>query len=259
MVFPRAYSKSFLSVLALMIRCILYPRAKLFVASGGKQQSAGIIQEKVEELCQRVPALERELDLKPGRTRRSKDYCIYMFKNGSYFDNLSASEKSRGKRRHGGLLEECITIDGKILNEVLIPIMNVSRPCVNGETVQEETLNKSQIYVTTAGWKGTFSYDKLIHILIGMVTRPGNYFILGGSWRIPVLVKFLDKNFVQELKRDGTYNEASFDREYKLNCTHKILLIAGNPLEPRIPKCNNFKDWAISSQACAVRARRFND
>ena len=35
-VFPRAYSKSFLSVLVLMCRCILYPRAKLFVTSGGK-------------------------------------------------------------------------------------------------------------------------------------------------------------------------------------------------------------------------------
>lgn len=34
-VFPRAYSKSFLSVMSLMCRCILYPRCKLFVTSGG--------------------------------------------------------------------------------------------------------------------------------------------------------------------------------------------------------------------------------
>ena len=61
-VFPRAYSKSFLSVLTLMIRCILYPRAKLFVTSGGKEQAAGIIKEKVDELCNLVPALNRELD-----------------------------------------------------------------------------------------------------------------------------------------------------------------------------------------------------
>lgn len=40
MVFPRAYSKSFLSVLVLMIRCILYPGAKLFVTSGGKERIA---------------------------------------------------------------------------------------------------------------------------------------------------------------------------------------------------------------------------
>ena len=30
-----------------------------------------------------------------------KDYCIYRFKNGSYFDNVVARESSRGKRRHG--------------------------------------------------------------------------------------------------------------------------------------------------------------
>ena len=50
MVFPRAYSKSFLSVMVLMCRCILYPRSKLFVTSGGKEQAAGIIKEKVDEI-----------------------------------------------------------------------------------------------------------------------------------------------------------------------------------------------------------------
>lgn len=35
--FPRAYSKSFLSTLSLMLKCILYPRSKLFVTSGGKE------------------------------------------------------------------------------------------------------------------------------------------------------------------------------------------------------------------------------
>lgn len=38
---------------------------------------------------------------------------------------------------------------------------------------------------------------------------------MGGTWRIPVLVKLLDKGFLQDLKRDGTFNEASFAREYE--------------------------------------------
>lgn len=38
--FPRAFSKSFLAVLVLMLRCILFPRAKLFVTSGGKELHA---------------------------------------------------------------------------------------------------------------------------------------------------------------------------------------------------------------------------
>lgn len=34
--FPRAYSKSFLSMMGLMLRCILYPNSNLFVTTGGK-------------------------------------------------------------------------------------------------------------------------------------------------------------------------------------------------------------------------------
>ena len=48
-----------------------------------------------------------------------------------------------------------------------------------------------------------------------MITEPEKAFVMGGTWRIPVLVKLLDKNFLQDLKKDGTFNEASFDREYE--------------------------------------------
>lgn len=142
-----AYSKSFLSIMVLMIRCILYPGAKLFVTSGGKEQAAGIIKEKVNEICTLVPAFSREIDWNRGQTQEGKDYCKYIFKNGSYFDNIAARESSRGKRRHGGLVEECVGVDGTILSEVIIPTMNVSRRCMDGSVHPEETLNKSQIYV----------------------------------------------------------------------------------------------------------------
>jgi len=213
-VFPRAYSKSFLSIMALMIRCVLFPGAKLFISTGGKEQSAAIVRAKVEEICRLVPGLGNELDMRPGKTILSKDKILYTFKNGSIMQNVAANERSRGLRFHAGLLEECITIDPDILNEVLIPLMNVSR-YVNGEFKPEEILNKSQIYVTTAGWKGTFAYEKLIQILINQIINPAEAMILGGTWRIPVLEKLLDKNFVRDLKLDGTYNEASFAREYE--------------------------------------------
>lgn len=214
-VFPRAYSKSFLAVLILMIRCILYPGAKLFVTSGGKEQASGIMKEKVQEICNMLPAFKNEIDWSRGQTLEGKDYCKYVYKNGSYMDNIAARESSRGKRRHGGLVEECVGVDGTILNEVIIPTMNVSRRCASGESVPEETLNKSQIFVTTAGWKNTFAYDKLIQILVGEIVKPDQYCIMGGTWRIPVLMELLDKNFIKDLKMDGTFNESSFDREYE--------------------------------------------
>ena len=215
MVFPRAYSKSFLSIMILMCKCVLYPGCKLFVTSGGKEQAAGIAKEKVGEICSAIPAFNREIDWRRGKTQEGKDYCKYIFKNGSYFDNVAARESSRGKRRHGGLIEECVGVDGKILNEVLIPLMNVDRRCMDKSVHEEEVLNKSQIYVTTAGWKNTFPYNKLITLLIRMILEPEKSIVMGGTWRIPVLVGLQSRNFVSELKQDGTFNDASFSREYE--------------------------------------------
>lgn len=86
---------------------------------------------------------------------------------------------------------------------------------MDGSKHDEETLNKSQIFVTTAGWKGTYAYDKLIQFLIWMIIDPGKAFIMGGTWRIPVLCELQDKSFIMDMKRDGTFNDAAFAREYK--------------------------------------------
>ena len=213
--FPRAYSKSFLSVLVLMLRCILYPGSHLFVTTGGKEQAAGIAKEKADELCKLIPGLRNELDWTRGKTKTSKENIELIFKNGSRLDIMAARQSSRGKRATGGLMEECILIDQTLLNEVIIPTMNVDRRLADGSRREEETVNKSQIYVTTAGWKNSFAYEKLIQLLIQQIIEPTEAFVMGGSWRIPVMEKLLKKSFIEELKMDGTYNDSSFAREYE--------------------------------------------
>lgn len=214
-VFPRAYSKSFLSVMALMIRCILFPGAHLFVTSGGKEQGASILYDKVREICRLIPAFSREIDWGRGKTLEGKDKVRYVFKNGSVLDNLAARESTRGQRRHGGLMEECVGIDDSILREVIIPVMAISRRAKDGTTNESEPLNKSQIYITTAGYKGTYPYDRLIGFLVRMVTQPDRCMVLGGTWRTPVAVGLQSKTFITDQKNEGTYNEASFEREYE--------------------------------------------
>ena len=213
--FPRAYSKSFLSVLVLMLRCILYPGSHLFVTTGGKEQAAGILKEKQEELCKLIPGLANELDMTRGKTKTSKDNIELLFKNGSKLDIMAARQSSRGKRATGGLMEECILIDQTLLNEVIIPTMNVDRRLADGSRIESETVNKSQIYVTTAGWKNSFAYQKLMQLLIQEIIDPSEAVVLGGTWRVPVMEKLLKKSFIEELKLDGTYNDASFSREYE--------------------------------------------
>ena len=213
--FPRAYSKSFLSMMALMIRCILYPNSHLFVTTGGKEQAASITIAKIEEICRLIPGLNNEINWDRGVSTKSKDNVKYVFKNGSTIDILAARQSSRGQRRTGGLMEECVLIDGDILNEVIIPTTNVDRRLSDGSRHKEENVNKSQIYITTAGWKNSFAYHKLIEILINSILDPDQYMIMGGTYETPVISGLLDENFVEQLKLQGTFNDQSFNREYR--------------------------------------------
>ena len=201
--------------MALMIRCILYPGIHLFVTSGGKEQGASILHDKVQEICQLIPAFEREINWDRGKTLEGKDKVKYVFKNKSTLDNLAARESTRGQRRHGGLMEECVGIDDAILREVIIPVMAVARRAKDGSVHEEEPSNKSQVYITTAGYKGTYPYMRLIGLLVRMVMQPDRCIVLGGTWRTPVAVGLQSKTFITDQKNEGTYNEASFEREYE--------------------------------------------
>lgn len=111
-------------------------------------------------------------------------------------------------------MEECVLIDQKALNEIVIPTTNVNRLLPDGTRHKEETVNKSQIYITTAGYKNTFAYSKLIELLIQSIIDPDEVMILGGTYQTPVTEGLLDEDFVDQLKMSGTFNEDSFEREY---------------------------------------------
>lgn len=55
---------------------------------------------------------------------------------------------------------------------------------INGKTDDNEVLNQSQIFITSAGYKNTFAYEKLLQFLCESVVRPNESIVLGGSWRI---------------------------------------------------------------------------
>lgn len=100
--------------------------------------------------------------------------------------------------------------------------MAISRRAMDGSVHESEPINKSQIYITTAGYKSTYAYERLIDLLVRSVLRPNNAIILGGTWRIPVATGLQSKNFINDAKEGGTFNEASFDREYESKWTGDV-------------------------------------
>ena len=131
----------------------------------------------MEEWLELFPILDKEIAKKEYR----RDYIRIIFKNKSQLDIVAARESSRGGRRHSGTLEEVILIDEQKLNEVILPLMNISRRAANGEIDPNEVLNKSQTYITTSSYKNTFAYKKLIQLLIWQIIDPNMAFVMGAT------------------------------------------------------------------------------
>lgn len=206
----RAFSKTFISILALYLECMFRPGAKLFICAPGKNQSAKIAKDKIYEIWDKLPFLKKEI---VGDGNFGKDYVTLTFRNGSIFDVVGALDSERGGRRHGGLIDEIRDHDGDLLNSVVLPLMNVSRRTPKGEVNPNEP-NQQQLYMTSAGVKSSYAYERLIDVLEMSIIDPRQAFVWGCDYRIPVMHGLLDRQFIQELKMSPTYQEETFAREY---------------------------------------------
>ena len=106
---PRAFSKSFLTILAFLLQCIFIPGRKIFICANTKQQAAQITKEKIYEIFDHWPLLKKEVigsEIKEYPGNYGRDYVSLSFRNGSKLDVVLAGDAARGGRRHAGLIDE---------------------------------------------------------------------------------------------------------------------------------------------------------
>ena len=213
---PRAFSKSFVTILALFLQCVFIPGRKVFMCANTKQQAAQITKEKIYEIYDHWPLLKKEIvgwELNEYPGNFGKDYVTLNFRNGSKFDVVLAGDAARGGRRHGGEIDEIRDGDEEAINSVVIPLVNVSRRLPNN-TVNEKEPNQQIIATTSAGSKTSFAYERLIDTFENAIIDPEHAFMFGCDWRLPAMHGLIDKQYINKLKMSPSYNAESFATEY---------------------------------------------
>ena len=213
---PRAFSKSFITILAMILQCIFIPGTKRFICAPNKTQAAQIAKEKIVEIYDRWPLLRKEIiggEISDTPGNFGKDYVTLKFRNGSQFDVVGALDSQRGGRRHGGLIDEVRDHDETPINEVVLPLLNVSRRLPDN-SVNEKEPNQQRIFMTSSGIKTSFAYDLLLDDFEDSIIHPDSTFVFGCDYRVPVLHGLLDRTYINKLKTSPSFSEESFAREY---------------------------------------------
>lgn len=138
------------------------------------------------------------------------DYVEFHFKNGS---SLGLGNV-RGLRKESLIFEEIIEQDEIKVNEVYIPLLNRPRTMYNG-LINPNEPQSQQIYITTAGYQGTFAYQKIIEILCRSVLEPDKYFVLCGTYRIPLSCGLTSPKMIEDIINSPSFSKSSFEREYE--------------------------------------------
>ena len=206
---PRAFSKTFISVLGIILQCIFIPKTKRFICAPKKQQGAKVAREKFDEIFDKYPLLRKEVLSYTTSTENIK----LTFRNGSIFDVVAALDSQRGGRRNGGLIDEVRDHDVELINEVVLPLMNVKRRNTNGQ-VNEFEPQPQQIWMSSASSKSSFCYEKIIELLESEIIDPESTFVWGVDYRVPMMHGLLDKQYINEIKMSQTMKDDSFAREY---------------------------------------------
>ena len=213
---PRSFSKSFLTILAEMIECIFLPGTKRFICAPNKNQGAQIAKEKILEIYERWPLIMNEVEKSAASAQPGsfgKDQVTLTFKSKSVFDVVGALDSQRGGRRNGGLVDEIRDHEEGPINEIVLPLMTVSRRLPDS-TVNEKEPNQQRIFMTSAGSKTSFAYDKLMDVFETSIINPNAAFVFGCDYRIPMLHGLIDKDFILDLKMSTSYSIESFSREF---------------------------------------------
>lgn len=215
--FARGTSKSFLADISRYLKCMFVPRHNATITAGTNKQAAEIAKQKiVDDLWVKFPLFANEMQKRKvaGKIleayKMGKDYVEFNFKNGS---SLGLGNV-RGLRRQSLIFEEVIEQDEIKVNEVYIPLLNEPRRKADG-LINPNEPQSQQIYITTAGYQGTFSYDKLIEILCRAVLEPTKYFVLGGSYRIPLACGLTSPKQIEDIVNSPSFSKSSFEREYE--------------------------------------------
>lgn len=204
------YGKTFDEVLASILACIFYPEITISLSAQTKENAADLLKDKYNEIIRFYPLLKNEIE----KANFSKGDADILFKNGAKLDNLANSQTSKGQRRKRMNMEESALIDNDTFLDALLPIVEVPRVCVGKYSITDpEELNQQINFFTTAGFKGSDEYQRVVTMVKDMVELKGKI-VLGSSFWLPCYYgRGSTKSQIFQKKRDMT--TISFAQNYE--------------------------------------------
>lgn len=207
----RGMSKTWLTALFCVVRCILYPGSKIVVCSGTLKQANEVLLKIQDELMKHSPILCSEIE----KCNIGQNNAIITFKNGSWITTRTSTDNARGARANIIVVDEFRMVDEIILNMVIRKFLTSPRQpgYLNRKEYAHLQERNKEIYMSSAWFKSSWAWRKFQAYVVNFFDDSKKYFVCALPYQLSIKEGLLSKDQILDEMSEADFNELAFMME----------------------------------------------
>lgn len=214
----RGLGKTWLTALFCVVRCILFPKTKICVASSTRTQANEVLSKIVDDFMKNYDWGSDNLRREISYFNIGSNKAEIHFHNGSWIKVVTAGDTGRGNRANILIIDEFRMVDKDTITTVLKKFLTSSRqPAYLNLAAykdKEEYLESNiEIYMSSCWYKSHWSFDKSKAYTVNLLGGRDKYFVCALPYQIAIKEMLLKRSEVEDEMSEMDFDEAKFNME----------------------------------------------
>ena len=207
----RGMSKTWLTALFCVVRCILYPGSKIVVCSGTLKQANEVLLKIQDDFMKHSTILCSEIE----ECSIGQNKAIIMFKNNSWITTRTSTDNARGARANIIVVDEFRMVDENILNLVIKRFLSNPRQpgYLNKKEYKHLEERNKEIYMSSAWFKSSWAWKKFQAYVVNFFDDTKKYFVCALPYQLSIKEGLLSREQILDEMSEADFNELAFIME----------------------------------------------
>lgn len=211
----RGQGKTWLTALFCVVRCILFPKTKICIASATRPQANEVLLKITDDFMKNYGFGSENLRREITYAAVGANKAVIEFANGSWIRVVTASDSGRGARANILLVDEFRMVDLDTINTVLRRFLTAPRQpnYLNNPKYAHLLERNKEFYMSSAWYKNHWSFEKAKAYTVNMLDDTKKYFICGLPYQVSVKEGLLSREQIEDEMSETDFDEVKWSME----------------------------------------------
>lgn len=214
----RGLGKTWLTALFCVVRCILFPKTKICIASSTRTQANEVLSKIADDFMKNYEWGSDNLRREISECSIGANKAVINFHNGSWIKVVTAADTGRGNRANILITDEFRMVDKDTIDTVLKRFLSSPRQpnylnlpqYKNNPDLLESNI---EIYMSSCWYKSHWSFDKSKAYTVNLLGGRKGYFVCALPYQIAIKEGLLKRIDVEDEMSEADFDAVKFDME----------------------------------------------